>query len=476
MSDGPERTIHFVSLGCPKNRVDSEVMLGVAHGEGFRHVTDPAEAEVIVVNTCGFIDAAKQESIDTILELADQKSKGRCEKLVVTGCLSQRYSTELAEGLPEVDHFLGSSDMLKIRHVLAGAADRMLVGHPADWVVSAADPRTISTRGASAYVKLAEGCNRSCSFCVIPRLRGKQRSRTIDDVVREVEALVAAGVVEVNLVSQDTVAYGRDLGDGTGLAALVRRVADVPGLRWLRIFYLYPERLDDELIELIAQHPTVVPYVDMPLQHSADAMLRRMRRGHGGDRLRHLVERLRTSIPDLTFRTAFIVGHPGETEEEFAELCDFVQWAEFERVGVFQYSDEAESTSHELDGKVPPSVTKARAKKLMSLQRRISKRKNRALVGKELEVLVEGTSEESELVLVGRHRGQAPEIDGCVYLSGEPVAPGQLVRVTVTQATDYDLLGEVDEDSLLADAPAARRGSALVHHGSDGRRVLRTVS
>lgn len=487
MSNGQERTIHFVSLGCPKNRVDSEVMLGVARAEGFVHVGDPADAEVIVVNTCGFIDAAKQESIDTILELADQKSRGRCEKLVVTGCLSQRYAPDLAEGLPEVDHFLGSSDMLKIRHVLSGQAERLLVGNPADWVVSAADPRTISTRGASAYVKLAEGCNRSCSFCVIPQLRGKQRSRTIADVVDEVKALVAAGVVEVNLVSQDTVAYGRDLGDGTGLAALVRRVADVPGLRWLRVFYLYPEKLDDELIELIAHHPTVVPYVDMPLQHAADAMLRRMRRGHGGARLRQLVERLRTSIPDLTFRTAFIVGHPGETDEEFAELCEFVEWAQFERVGVFQYSDEAEAAANALEGKVSPATSKARAKKLMSLQRRISKKKNKALVGRRLEVLVEGPSEESELVMVGRHRGQAPEIDGCVYLSGGLVVPGQLVNVTVTQATDYDLLGEVDEDLGEGEhsVPGAERGvpggptqppaQRLVHHGSDGRRVLRTV-
>lgn len=482
MSDRDERTIHFVSLGCPKNRVDSEVMLGVARSEGFRHVEDPSDAEVIVVNTCGFIDAAKQESIDTILHLADHKAKGRCEKLVVTGCLSQRYSTELAEGLPEVDHFLGSSDMLKIRQVLEGEAERLLVGNPAEWVISAADPRTLSTRGASAYVKLAEGCNRSCSFCVIPRLRGKQRSRTIQDVVEEVHALVDAGVVEVNLVSQDTIAYGRDRNDGAGLAALVRRVADVPGLRWLRVFYLYPERLDDELIELLAHHPTVVPYVDMPLQHAADAMLRRMRRGHGGDRLRRVVERLRASIPDLTFRTAFIVGHPGETQEEFDELCEFVRWAEFDRVGVFQYSDEAEAHANTLDGKVPLRSARARAKKLMSLQRRISRKKNESLVGRRLQVLVEGASEESELVFVGRHRGQAPEIDGCVYLSGGPVAPGTLIDVEVTQATDYDLLGEVDESTLPPEPTragstrsASRAASALVHRGSDGRRVLRTM-
>ncbi len=473
MSD--KRTIHFVSLGCPKNRVDSEVMLGVARGEGFEHVSDPSEAEVIVVNTCGFIDAAKQESIDTILSLADQKANGRCEKLVVTGCLSQRYGKELAEGMPEVDHFLGSSDMLKIEQVLRGAGDRMLVGNPADWVVSAADPRTISTRGASAYVKIAEGCNRSCSFCVIPKLRGKQRSRSIEDVVREVEGLVAAGVAEVNLVSQDTIAYGRDLADGTSLAQLVRRVADVPGLRWLRLFYLYPEKIDDELIELIAHHPVVLPYVDMPLQHAADGMLRRMRRGHGGQRLRDLVERMRGQIPDLTFRTAFIVGHPGETEEEFNELCEFVKWAKFDRVGVFQYSDEDEVFAHTFEGKVDDATTNARAKKLMSIQRRISTQRNKALVGKRLQVLVEGPSEEMELVMVGRHKGQAPEIDGCVYLSGGLVEPGQLVDVIVKQSTDYDLLGEVDESSIILPTTGIA-ATHLIHHSSDGRRVLRTVS
>ncbi len=365
------KTVHFISLGCPKNRVDSEIMLGTAHGEGFQHVPDAANADVIVVNTCGFIDAAKQESIDTILEMAEFKKSGSCKKLVVTGCLSQRYSGDLASGLPEVDHFLGSSDMPKIRHVLQDRAERMLVGNPADWVVSADDPRTLSTRGASAYVKIAEGCNRQCSFCVIPNLRGKQRSRSIDDVVREVERLVDQGVLEVNLVSQDTIAYGRDLKeDNINLTKLIERVADVRGLKWLRVFYLYPEKMEDGLIELIADHPTVVPYVDMPLQHAADGMLRRMRRGHGGKRLYDLVERMRTRIQGLTFRTAFIVGHPGETEAEFQELCDFVTWAQFDRVGVFRYSDENEAHAFGLEGKVSAGESYNRARKLMGLQRK----------------------------------------------------------------------------------------------------------
>ncbi len=475
------KTIHFVSLGCPKNRVDSEVMLGVAEKAGYSHVSDPEQASVIVVNTCGFIDAAKRESIETILSLSQHKG-GSCEKLVVSGCLSQRYPTELASDLPEVDHFLGSSDMLKLETVLKGQAERVLVGNPADWVVSAADPRRVSTRGRSAYVKIAEGCNRTCAFCVIPELRGKQRSRSADDVVREVEELSARGVLEVNLVSQDTVSYGRDLKDGTSLTSLVKRIADVPGLRWVRLFYLYPEKLDDELIELIATHPKIVKYVDMPLQHAADGMLRRMRRGHGGKRLYDLVERLRQRIPDLVFRTAFIVGHPGETEQEYEELLSFIRFAEFDRVGVFQYSDEPSARAYALADKVPPKVAAARAKKLMSIQRKISQKKLRALIGRELTVLVEGPSEDMELVMVGRHAGQAPDIDGVVYLSGGPTGiearPGELRTVRIESATDYDLLGELTQEDAIA-FPTPRRPSSstpLAHRSSDGRRIsLRTV-
>ncbi|XYH92357.1 30S ribosomal protein S12 methylthiotransferase RimO [Sorangium sp. So ce1128] len=455
------RKVHFVSLGCPKNRVDSEVMLGVARAAGYAHVDDAADAEVIVVNTCGFIGEAKKESIDAIFEMAQHKERGSCKRLVVAGCLSQRHPEELAREMPEVDHFLGSSDMLKLGQVLAGDAERMLVGNPAEWLIRAADPRTLSTPGGSAYVKIAEGCNRTCSFCVIPDLRGAQRSRPIPDVVREVEQLAAAGVREINLISQDTIAYGRDAaGRGPGdaratLAQLVERVADVPGVRWVRLFYLYPETMTDDLVELLASHPRVVPYVDMPLQHAADAMLRRMRRGHGGDRLRRVVSTLRERVPDLTFRTAFIVGHPGETDAEFDELCDFVRWAEFERVGVFRYSDEETSRSHALEGKVPARTAASRYRRLMALQRRISHRKSAAMVGRELEVLVEGTSDEHEYVLMGRHAGQAPEIDGQVYLSGGEVRPGEMCRVRITQASDYDLVGELLDEGEEARGAAA---------------------
>jgi ribosomal protein S12 methylthiotransferase len=446
------RTIHFVSLGCVKNRVDTEVMLGVATGGGWRIVDEPDQAEVIVVNTCGFIGEAKKESIDTIFELAEYKKLGTCKKLVVSGCLSQRYPGQLAEQMPEVDHFLGSSDMMKLGEVLGGKAERMLVGNPADWVVRATDPRVVTQSRASAWLKIAEGCNRTCAFCVIPQIRGAQRSRTADDVVAEAERLVAAGATELNLVSQDTVAYGRDLprAERSSLADVVRRVADVRGVRWVRLFYLYPETLDDALVELLGQHPRVVPYVDMPLQHAADAMLARMRRGHGQGRQRRVVERLRKAVPGLTFRTAFIVGHPGETQDEYEELCAFVEWARFEHAVVFRYSDEDTCGAHSLPDKVPALVAANRARKLMAMQRRIAREKNNALVGRELDVLVEGPSEEHELVMKGRHAGQAPEIDGGVYLSEGEAHPGQMRRVRIVQASDFDLVGELQDEGARA--------------------------
>jgi ribosomal protein S12 methylthiotransferase len=460
-------TIHLVSLGCAKNRVDSEVMLGVAERAGYEHVQDPEAADVIVVNTCGFIGEAKKESIETIFEMASHKESGQCRRLVVAGCLSQRHPHELAEEMPEVDHFLGSSDMLALEAVLSGEAERMLVGNPASWILRASDPRTVSTGAASAFVKIAEGCNRTCSFCVIPKLRGKQRSRPADDVVREVEMLAARGVFELNVVSQDTIAYGRDLpsSDRADLASLVRRIADTAGVRWVRLLYLYPESLTDELVDLLAHHPRVVPYVDMPLQHAADGMLRRMRRGHGGARLRALVERLRRKVPNVVFRTAFIVGHPGETDDEFRELLDFVRWAEFDRLAAFRYSDEEGVASQTLDGKVPDAIAAQRYRKLMALQRPISHRKNEALVGKKLEVLVEGQSDEHEFVLMGRHRGQAPEIDGQVYLSGGDATPGTIREVLVTQASDYDLVGELEAE------PRDGAGEGSPARAPEGRRV-----
>lgn len=455
----PAKSIHFVSLGCPKNRVDSEVMVGVAQDSGFAPTDDAEAAEVIVINTCGFIEAAKRESIDTILEMAQLKQSGACRKLVVTGCLSQRYSGDLAADLPEVDHFLGSSDMLQLGAVLTRRdTPRLLVGNPADWVIRASDPRTLSTRGASAYLKIAEGCNRSCGFCVIPQIRGKQRSRSVDDIVAEAEQLADSGVLELNLVSQDTVAYGRDVRGAPGLAALLERLGEVRGIEWLRVHYLYPEKLDERLLELLRDHPKVLPYVDMPLQHAAPGMLKRMLRGGSTD-LRAVVDRLRQSVPGVVLRSAFIVGHPGETQAEFDELAAFLRWAELDHVGVFQYSDEETCTSHALPDKVDDETTEERACALIDLQRGISLKKNQARVGSTLRVLVEGASEESELVMIGRHAGQAPEVDGVVYLSHGPVQPGSFCTAHVVSATDYDLLAEAEPNDASAAAEAeSRRG------------------
>jgi ribosomal protein S12 methylthiotransferase len=450
---GERQTIHFVSLGCAKNRVDTEVMLGVSDQSGFEVVADPAAAEVIVINTCGFIGPAKEESVETILEMSAHKTRGTCEKLVVAGCLSQRYPDELGGELPEVDHFLGSSDMLKLRQVLAGTPERMLVGNPAHYTMRADDPRILTGETHRAFVKIAEGCNRRCSFCAIPSFRGAQRSRPLDDLVREAERLAAEGVVELNLISQDTIAYGRDLPERPTLAELLTALGEVEGVRWVRAHYLYPETLTDALIEVLAQHDKVLPYIDMPLQHASDAMLRTMRRGHGGGRMYKLVERLRGVIPDLVFRTTFIVGHPGETQQDFDELRSFVEWAELDHVGVFLYSPEDGTRSVGLADPIEPVVAEARRKELMEIQRPISRERLELRVGTELDVLVEGISDESELLLQGRWWGQAPEVDGSVYLANGTARAGEIRRVLVTDAADYDLMADFIDSRGGRDAP-----------------------
>jgi len=470
VSEQGKKTIHFVSLGCPKNRVDTEVMLGVSDQAGYELVAAPEQAEVIVVNTCGFVESAKQESIDTIFELAQWKNDGRCEKLVVAGCLSQRYSSELAQEMPEVDYFLGSSDMLKLGSVLKADAEhplaRMLVGNPADYVYRQTDPRRLSGARHSAYVKIAEGCSRRCSFCAIPSFRGNQRSRPPQDVVAEVERLCDAGTVEINLVSQDTISYGRDLSPRSSLAELVRALIALPKLRWLRLFYLYPEKLDAELLELLAtaaQSGKLAPYLDIPFQHASDAMLKRMRRGYNARRQRDFLAEVRQRVPGVFIRTAFIVGHPGETDQDFEELCDLVRTSELDHVGVFRYSHEEGTHSASLDGLVEKKVIERRARELMKIQRAVSKRKLRGLIGRELDVLVEGESDESELLLVGRHAGQAPEVDGRVHLINGTAQPGEIRRVRITHSADYDLVGDLSlgqDDPLRPDGPLARKPRA----------------
>lgn len=450
---GEKRTIHFVSLGCAKNRVDTEIMLGVSHAAKFQHVDNPQDAEVIVVNSCGFIGAAKEESIETIFEMAEHKESGRCEQLVVAGCLSQRYPEQLASEMPEVDHFLGSSDMLKLGAVLERNAPRMLVGNPAEYTMRATDPRVLTQRGHSAFVKIAEGCNRNCSFCAIPSFRGKQRSRTIEDLVTEAEMLADSGVVELNLISQDTISYGRDLPGKPTLAALARALGEVKGIEWVRLHYLYPERLTPELIDVLANHERVLPYVDMPLQHAATNMLKRMYRGHGGDRLYRVVDTLRENIPDMVLRTTFIVGHPGETDADFEELLTFVRWAEFDHVGVFVYSPEEGTRSGDMEDDVPDALKKKRHSELMKAQRPISRARQDARIGTEIEVLVDGISDESEHLLEGRWWGQAPEVDGKVYLANGEAQPGEIRKALVTQAANYDLMADLLTRDGQWDAP-----------------------
>jgi len=345
----------------------------------------------------------------------------------------------------------------------------MLVGNPAQYTMRANDPRVLSGETHRAYMKIAEGCNRECSFCAIPSFRGKQRSRTIEDLVREAGILAAAGVVELNLISQDTIGYGRDLAKRESLAELLAALAEVDGIRWVRAHYLYPEKLSDALIETIAQHEKVLPYIDMPLQHASDSMLRAMRRGHGGDRMYKVVERLRRAIPDLVFRTTFIVGHPGETEADFAELRSFVEWAEFDHVGVFLYSPEEGTPSCDMADPVDADVAEARREALMDLQRPISRERLDLRIGTELDVLVEGVSDESDLLLQGRWWGQAPEVDGSVYLANGTAHAGEIRRVLVTDAADYDLMAD------FIDAPGGRDAPPDAKDPRQAKVKLRTV-
>ncbi|HUH02010.1 MAG TPA: 30S ribosomal protein S12 methylthiotransferase RimO [Kofleriaceae bacterium] len=447
--------VYFVSLGCPKNRVDTEVMLGEVARAGFDRVDNPDDATVIVVNTCGFIDAAKEESIDTILEMAQYKTEGQCQKLVVTGCLTQRYPDEVAASIPEIDHILGSADYAAIARVVGtGSTGRrktlpvVEVSKTPEWIYDDETPRILTGARHSAYVKIAEGCDRPCAFCIIPKLRGPQRSRTIDSVVREVEQCVAQGTREINLIAQDLTRYGADLAaPRPTLAALLRQVARVDGVRWVRLHYTYPTAFSDELIDAIAEEPTVVKYIDVPLQHIDDDVLKRMRRGHSSRITHELVARLRARIDGVVLRTTFIAGHPGETDEAYQRLEEFIQETRFDRLGVFTYSREPGTVSAMLPGRVADEVAAERRDHLMSIQRTISRAKQESMVGRELEVLVDGVSDESDLLLQGRWYGQAPEIDGSVYLTDGTARPGDFVRARVVEFSDYDLAASISAPS-----------------------------
>ncbi len=441
--------IYFVSLGCPKNQVDTELMLGQVEAAGHALVDVPDEADVIVVNTCAFIDAAKEESVDTILEMAELKKQG-VKKLVVAGCLAQRYSNELSKDIPEIDHILGSADFQSISKVLAPRKKLPLiqVSDTPAYIYDHDAPRVRIGANHSAYVKVAEGCDRPCSFCIIPKLRGPQRSRAIADIVAEVEQLGREGVLEVNLIAQDLTRYGWDTGSDPAtratLAQLLRALGKVDGIEWIRLHYTFPSAFDDELIDVIASEPKVVNYIDVPLQHISDAMLKRMRRGHSSRVTRELVTKLRARIDNLVLRTTFIVGHPGETEAEFDELCAFVAESKFDRAGAFTYSIEPGTVSAMLPNRVEPALAEERQQKLMEIQRQISRARHEAMVGTQLDVLVEGVSSESEYLLEGRWYGQAPGIDGVTYLADGEAKPGTIVKARVTQAADYDLAASLE--------------------------------
>jgi len=434
----------MMTLGCPKNRMDSEVMLGTLLGRGYQLVPEAERAEVIVVNTCAFIGPAKQESVDTILEMAELKKSGTCKTLVVTGCLSQRYPGELAAEMPEVDHFLGTSAYAQIGDLLAAeASPRQVIPDP-DYIHNAGTPRVSSLPSYTAYVKIAEGCDNACAFCIIPTLRGAQRSRPIADVVAEAQQLCEQGAVELNLVAQDLTAYGHDLPGKPKLHELLKALCQVD-VRWIRLHYAYPRVFPDELIDVMASEKKIARYLDMPVQHVSDKLLLSMRRGRDSTFLRELLGKLRARVPGLTMRTSLIAGLPGETEEDFQQLCRFVQEQRFERLGVFQYSDEEGTAAYDFADKVPAPVIERRWRELMAIQKRINREQHGAFVGRKLEVLVEGPSPETEHLLIGRHQGQAPEIDGQVYINDGMAYPGELVTVEVTESHDYDLVGRVVE-------------------------------
>ncbi len=448
--------VGMVSLGCPKNLVDSEVMLGTLQGSGYAITSDPAAADVIVVNTCTFIEPARRESIDTILEMAEHKRTGRCRRLVVAGCMVQANHDELRSAIPEIDALVGLNDIERIAEACAlTAGARFEAGLArARYLYSHESPRVLATPGHTAYLKISEGCDHTCAFCAIPSFRGAQRSRPIASIVEEARRLATAGVREINLIAQDTTDYGADLGDGATAAALLRALDAVEGIRWFRVMYAYPNRITPEFVEALAAGRRVARYLDLPLQHADPDLLKAMRRGGSADSHLKLLETLRARVPGIAVRTTFIVGFPGETEERFETLCRFVREAEFDHVGTLTYSKEKGTPAAALPDDVPAEVKEERRGRLMAIQERVAARRNRALVGRTVEVLVDGAHEESDLILCGRTEGQAPEIDGRVLITDAPgrLRAGDFVPVRVAEAHPFDLVG-----AALEAAPAAAR-------------------
>jgi ribosomal protein S12 methylthiotransferase len=479
-SDTPTRPqkVGFVSLGCPKNLVDSEVMMGLLARAGAELTPRAEDADIIVVNTCSFIETAQQESVDTILEMAAHKASGKAKKLVVAGCLVERFRNDIRNNIPEVDAVVGTGEL---EQILAATGISSSVPSPfvqilpsraegdaraqqgrfsrETWDGAIADlpnylytedtPRILTTGKRSAYIKIAEGCDHPCSFCIIPQLRGKFRSRRFESVIAEAERFSAQGVREITLIGQDTTCYGEDFGLKDGLATLLERLAGIEDLRWIRFLYAYPNKITGKLLDTIASHEKICSYMDVPLQHASASLLKRMKRGGGSQVFLKSIEKMRRTIPDLTLRTSFIAGFPGETVEEFTELCDFVQEAQFDWMGVFSYSDQEGASAYALADKLPTREIERRRNRLMSLQQKISRKKKKALIGQEFDLLLEGTSEESDLLLEGRTAMHAPEIDGKVLVNDFPehLTPeeGRFYRCRITEAHDYDLVASIVE-------------------------------
>jgi ribosomal protein S12 methylthiotransferase len=474
--------VGFVSLGCPKNLVDSEVMMGLLARAGAELTRRAEDADVIVVNTCSFIESAQQESVNTILEMAAHKTGGKAKKLVVAGCLVERFRDQIRKDIPEVDAVVGTGELEKIlaatglsptaqpsdsRSVSpfvvlpsrpegdARAAQGRFsrekwdgaIGDLPNYLYDDATPRILATPRHMAYIKIAEGCDHPCTFCIIPQLRGQFRSRRFESVIAEAERLAQSGVREITLIGQDTTCYGEDFGLKDGLALLLEKLAAIEDLRWVRFLYAYPNKITGKLLDTIAKHEKICSYMDVPLQHASASVLKRMKRGGGADVFLRSIAKMRRTVPDLTLRTSFIVGFPGETEKEFEELCDFVREAQFDWMGAFAYSDQDGAQAFALDEKLSPREIERRRKHLMGIQRQISKKKKKALVGREFDLLLEGESEETELLLEGRTPMHAPEIDGKVFVNDFPeeVDPqaGQFFRCEITEAHDYDLVARI---------------------------------
>jgi ribosomal protein S12 methylthiotransferase len=439
----PKQKFSIISLGCARNLVDSEVMSGLLVQDHFEIVQEPAEADVVLINTCGFIDAAKAESIDTIVEISRLKQEGRLRKLVVAGCLSQRYPQELASELPEVDLFIGTGEIPRIVDLLSEHERqnrRSYVGVP-EYLYDHVTPRVRSTPSYTAFLKVSEGCDHKCAFCIIPKLRGPHRSRSIDSVFKEATILAQSGVKEINLIAQDLTAYGRDRQDGTTLHGLLSELVHVPDLVWIRLLYAYPNFLDSRLLELINKSEKICKYIDIPFQHVSADILKKMRRGKSGSAVQAAVEKLRESISGLTLRTSLIVGFPGETEEDFEALLDFVEKTRFERLGVFKYSIEEGTAAASLADHVDDEEKERRWQEVMDLQASISRIKNEALIGSIQRVMIDGTDETGQLI--GRTQGHAPEVDGVVYLQNPILKSGDFADVKITEALEYDLIGEI---------------------------------